>query len=347
MLEALPSICNIQLCSKNNDTVSTVEQGTASSPSEDSQNYIPKAQSPILRKLKDYSIIALKIVATIIILPIACTLSIPVGFIQLIIATFKNRYMHYKKYHPGTHCLNPIATYRNKKKICAELKAYCNHISPKLQELITSDSSKKMMRPLRDSIDPDTYKNINTIKESLNNRLRRLHHAFIDLYKEKELREMSPDENKKIEELLAHVSETFSQLEQAVSAIPDDQFEKEIDKKETVLTELINSRNRFSRYTNLYQKNILCPYCCPLCVFTVGELTPYFWRAFLFTLNASLYFPCLSLVGAYRTAEIVLSAIWDTRKPVNYFPWRPGEAHRFPFSTSERTGIEALEPKCK
>ncbi|WP_211830174.1 hypothetical protein [Kistimonas asteriae] len=344
MLAALPSICNIKLFS-NNHTVSAFGEETTSSPEANSENYIPKAPSSTLKKLKEYSIIALKIVVTIIILPIACALSIPAAFLRLIVETCKNRYKHYKKYHPGTHCINPIATYRNKKKICAELKAYCNHITPKLNKLISSESTKKMMKPLVDSIKPDTYEQLNTIKINLNERIERLHEAFFDLYKEKELREISPEENKEIEGLLDQISETYSQLEQVVSAIPEDQFESGTSENDNLLTKLFASRNRFSRYAKLYQRNIICPHCCPLCVSSVGELMPYSWRAFLFTLNTSLYFPCLSFVGAYRTAEMVLSEIWGTRKPVNYFPWHPGKAHRFPFSTSERTGIEALAPK--
>ena len=204
-----------------------------------------------------------------------------------------------------------------------------------------------MMKPLVDSIKPDIHEQLNTIKIELNKRIERLDKAFFDLYKEKELREMRPKENKKIEELLDQISETYSQLEQAVSVIPEDQFKSETSENDNRLKELFASRNRFSRYEKSYKRKNICPHCCPLCVSFVGELMPYSWRAFLFTLNASLYFPFLSFVGAYRTAEMVLSEIWGTRKPVNYFPWHSGEAHRFPFSTSTRKGIEALEPECK
>lgn len=346
-MQAVPSsVCKESFCrsytmsaDEKNKVISTETNSGNHVPKVDSEGYIPKTQFTALKKLKEYTIIALKVIATIIILPAACVLSIPVAFIRLHIEIFINRCKHYNKYHQCTHSFNPEATLRDKKKICAELKTYCDYIVPELSRLANLKNIGKTNRVLADSIDPGTRNQLHQLRSNLNEKVRQLHRAYVNLYRNKELREIEPKKNKKIADLLNQISEAHSQLDQACSLIPENQFGKATYKNDKLVTEL----NFLRDLSRQYQQDIICPHCCPICRSDVAETTPHFLRAFAFVLSLTPYLTCLSFIGARRTAELVLFKIWGTEKPINYFPWHPGAAHRFPFATSERKGIEALD----
>lgn len=306
----------------------------------DSEKYIPEAPSSVRKKLREYSIIVLKLIATIIIVPPACALSVPITLVRLPFETFKNRYLHYRKYHPGTHCLNPAATRRNKEKTCAELKAYCDHIAKNLNKLAESEMTWGTIKISRDPVDADIRNELHILELDLKTKIRQLRRGFLDLYKEEGLRETKPEKNEKTEELLRQVSAAHARLGRVILAIPDDKR----GNTSRVGATLANELSTLHRWSQLYQQNIICPHCCPMCVSATAEIMPNSCRAFLFTLKSTLSFPFLLLVGAYRTAELVLFRIWGIGKPMNYFPWHPGEAHRFPFSTSKHKGVEALMP---
>ena len=346
-MQAVPSsVCKGSFC--RNHAMSTDEKKEVISPETkswshipkaDSESHIPKTQFTALKKLKEYTIVALKVIATIIILPAACVLSIPAAFIRLQIEIFINRRKHYNKYHPCTHSFNHEATLRDKKKICAELRKYCDYIIPKLSKLIDPENISKTNRALIDSTNPGIRNQLHQLKSNLDEKAHQLHRAYVNLYRNKELREIEPEKNKKIADLLNQISEAHGQLDQACSLIPENQFGKATYKNDKLVTELDFLRD----LSRQYQQDIICPYCCPICSSDVAETTPHFLRAFSFVLPLTPYLTCLSFIGAHRTAELVLFKIWGTEKPINYFPWHPGAAHRFPFATSERKGIEALD----
>ena len=333
------SVCDRGLSGVDH-TVSSDKEKTVAPSVTDSEKYIPEAPSSVRKKLREYSIIVLKLIATFIILPPACALSVPVTLVRLSFETFKNRYLHYRKYHPGTHCLNPTATRRNKEKTCAELKAYCDHIAKNLNKLAESEMIWGTIKISRDPVDADIRNELHILELDFKTKIRQLHHGFLDLYKEKGLRETTPEKNEKTEELLHQVSAAHTRLGQAILVVPENKREN----TPRVGATLANELSTLHRWSQLYQQNIICPHCCPMCTSTAAEIMPNSCRAFLYTLKSAPSFPLLLIVGVYRTAELILSSVWGIKKPINYFPWHPGEAHRFPFSTGEHKGVEALMP---
>ncbi len=310
--------------------------------------------TPAPKTLSDYLITAAKAALTLFISPfvfIMCAISYVVAYIKLNIETLINRYKHYKKYHPGNKLCQPFGTLHEKRRICNDLANCCGTIISSIDRLNNDTLYRTVFNKLiSNDIPLDTRETIQRLEDEVNQRYEDLQAFIMDMYRRPETRNQYRQGHSELNTLCEAFSQSITSLMHSIESTPGGHIN--IPRAATIrsgeavtLSEKLTScRTWFSRRLVAYQNNEICPHCCPLSVSSYAESLPYSVRAVLFTLHKLAYYPLLAAMGAYRTGEMVLSWIWGTEKPINYFPWHPGAPHRFPFSTREHTGMEGIWP---
>ncbi len=309
---------------------------------------------PAPKTLSDYLIKGAKVALTIIISPfvfIMCAVSYVVAYLKLNIETLINRYKHYKKYHPGNKLCQPFGMINEKRQICNDLANCCRTIISSINRLRNDPIYRAVFNKLiSNETSAETREVIQRLENEVNQRYEALKAFIMDMYKNPEIRSQYRQGHSELNALCEAFSQSTTSLMNSIESAAGDHIN--IPRAETVkagetvtLSEKVASyQNWFSKRLVAYRNNEICPHCCPLSVSHFAEILPYSLRAILFTLHKLVYYPFLAAVGAYRTGEMVLSWIWGTNTPINYFPWHPGESHRFPFSTSEHKGMEGIWP---
>ncbi|GAA4651410.1 hypothetical protein GCM10023116_36940 [Kistimonas scapharcae] len=299
----------------------------------------------ILKKLLEYTIIVLKAVATILILPVVCILSIPVAYIKINVETLINRYKHYKKYHPGTQLFRPQATRYAKNRICEQLQNHYNYIIEFFDTCLYTKNKLEKCLPSR--IAADTAEEIANCEKTLDDIMNRIKSLMIDLHRNQRVREQLPKNYTELNESLNAFHNSLDELLQIISKIPAESATTEnaveTNRKVSLRVKINVYYRWFSNRYSAFDRYKICPHCCDNSVSPTAEQLPYSLRSLLFTLHKLPYYPIVApAMGVYRSAQMVLSLIWGTSRPINYFPWHPGEAHRFPFSTPEHKGMEGI-----